>query len=517
MCTQRITTTLQAISPIQWLPDEMLMEIFIHCLPEDDQFSRTLAPLSICWVCQVWRSVALSNSSLWKRLAFWTPSPSRRDDLCYPTRLVNQWLAHSRPLPLKLFFERGMSRNDVKTFTDLVLLEHYSRCQHLELSVSSLSARGLINFVNLPPGSLGSLESLVLDGLDEAPFTSGNDNEDDDNVLITVFESSPKLRQLATTTLDFMFHVGADEVRFNVHIIPWGPLTHVWISESINVEVFVHALVECRAIQFLRVSLSLTDEDEGANRASYEHFPPRVVLPNLTDMFLSVDGGSTFPTAMNIFHFPALTAFHFRRFYNHPEDPDPFSLDGSAHFSSQLRHIQRLRLTGRVGPTEQIISFLRRLSALTILELDTFLDYEMLLPVLFPPKAVSLLPNLAKLELHLEGLELGFPRAPLSDIIEITKNNNTFRRMRKIFPDTSQPCIFRFREMVESSKSCFLRDIRVFCLRSPTCEKSLRELRKQFRSSALATLFEKKDASSRHVSDRYLMDKRGALTHFTLT
>lgn len=241
------------------------------------------------------------------------------------------------------------------------------------------------------------------------------------------------------------------------------------------------------------------------------------VLPNLTDMFLSVDGGSSFPTAMNIFQFPALTAFHFRRFYNHPEDPDRFSLDGSAHFSSQLRHIQHLRLTGRVGPTEQIISFLRRISALTILSLDIFVDYTMLLPVLFPPGAVSSLPNLTKLDLHLEGLELAFPRGPLCDIIEITKNGNMFRRMRKITLDTSQPCIFRFREMVESSKSRSLRDIHVFCLRSPTCEKSLRELRKQFRSSTLATLFEKKDVSSRFVSDRYLMSKGGALTNFTLT
>lgn len=161
---------------------------------------------------------------------------------------------------------------------------------------------------------------------------------------------------------------------------------------------------------------------------------------------------------MNIFQFPALTAFHFRRFYNHPEDPDRFSLDGSAHFSSQLRHIQHLRLTGRVGPTEQIISFLRRISALTILSLDIFVDYTMLLPVLFPPGAVSSLPNLTKLDLHLEGLELAFPRGPLCDIIEITKNGNMFRRMRKITLDTSQPCIFRFREMVESSKSRSLRD-----------------------------------------------------------
>lgn len=514
MCSQRTTATLQEISPIKWLPDEMLTEIFFHCLPEDHHFSRTLAPLSICWVCQVWRTLALSNSSFWKKLSFWTPTESKRDLLCYPTRLVNQWLAHSRSSPLQLCFEPELSRSDLKTFADLVLLEHYSQCQHLELSVSSLSARGLINFINLPPGSLSSLESLVLDGLDEAHFLIEEDDDDEDaTVPITVFESSPKLEKFVTSSLDFMFHVSGDKVQFNAPAIPWPPLTHILITNFINIEVFVHALVECLALQFLRVSLRAA-EDEEHGHARSAHFPRHVILPNLTALCLSVDGGSCFPAALNIFHLPALTAVHFRRKWF--EGRDLFSWDNSGHFVSQLRHAEHLSLTGHVGPTEQIISLLRRTPAVTNLMLDISINYMILLPVLFSPDAASLLPYLVHLELHLEGQELCYPRVPQTDVIEIIKSGNMVRRMRSISVDSLQPCIFRIREMIESSQPSLLRSIRLFPLRGPSCEKSLREFRNQFRSSILTTHFEKKYTSLRHgCSDRDLMEN--AMTNFILT
>lgn len=522
MCAQQTLLTLQALSPVLWIPNEVLVEIFLHSLPEDYRFSRKLAPLVLCWVCQSWRHLVFSNPKLWKRLSFWAPPTCRRDRLCYPTRLVNRWLSHSQTLPLRLFFEPGMTRNHLKTFVELVLLEYYAQCQHLELSVSTLSARGLINFINLPPGSLCSLESLVLDGFDEVPFSSAEDDDedeiDDENtsipIPITVFTSSPKLRKLATSSLNFIYHVDVDKLQFNMDILPWGGLTHLLITDFINIDVFVRALAECLALRFLRVSLSLLVENEEPNHVANPDLPIRVVLQDLTAMYVTVDGGSSFPPAMDIFQLPALTDLHFRRCC---EATDRFSWDESVHFCSQLGLLRHLKLTGHVGSTQQVISFLRRTSTVTTLFMNIVVDYTTLIPVLFPAETVPPLPYLTNLELHLESRELCYPQVPASDIFEVTNGSTTFRRMRNIDVDTLQPCIFRLREAIELTQRSSLRDINLFYLRGPLCEKSLREVRRQFHSSVLATHFEKNNVSKRGGSDRVLMDAQCASTSYTIS
>lgn len=522
MCTRRATTVLQALSPIQWIPHEILTEIFIHCLPEDHRFSRTLAPLSVSQVCRVWRTLAFSNHSLWKKLSFWSPPTSKRDHLCYPTRLVNKWLSHGGLLPLQLYFDCGMPYTHMKTFVELVLLEHYSRCQHLELSLTSSSVRGLVNFINLPAGSLIRLECLVLDGLDEVVLSSGEDEVDEEDegediiIPTTVFQESPMLQKLATSSLDFAFHVGNDEIQFNILILPWIQLTHLLITEFIDIDIFVHTLAECLAIQFLRVSLNLKRNVEEPSHANHTNLPVRVVLPDLTAIYISVNGGLTFPCAMNIFQFPALNALHFRRHHNNLAETDLFAWTESAHFCAQLGRLQHLSLTGHIGSTEQVISLLQCTSTITTLTLDIFVDYAMLIPVLFPENSVSPLPRLAKLELHLERRELCYPRGTPVDIFEIHRTGVTLRRMRDISQESLQPCIFRLREMIESTQACHLRSLFMFYLRGPPCDKSLHEVRKQFRSSTLETRFEKKNTSLRTGLDRDLIKNHSASTSYTL-
>lgn len=413
-----------------------------------------------------------------------------------------------------------MSYAHLRTFTELVLLEHYPRCQHLELSVSSSSVRGLVNFINLPAGSLSRLESLVLNGLDEVILSSGEDSGDEDGedegVLVptTVFQSSPMLRKLATSSLDFAFHVGDDEIQFNAHVLPWLDLTHLFITEFVDIDIFVHTLAECLAIQFLRVSLNLKSDDEEPNR--HINLPVHIVLPSLAAIYISVNGGSSFPSSMDTFQFPALNALHFRRHDDDLELPDLFTWTESAHFRNQLGHLQHLSLTGYVGSTEEVILLLRHARAITTLVLDIYIDYAILIPILFPEDGVSLLPHLAKLELHLERQELCYPPGAPINIIEITRSNFAIRRMRDISQESLQPCIFRMRELIESTQLCLLRSLRMFYLRGPSCEKSLRELRKQFRSSILKTQFEKKNVSSRVGLDRYLMENHHVSTSYTL-
>lgn len=500
MWRRQSRTIAHTISPIQWLPPEILSEIFHHCLPDDYHFSRRLAPLLICLVCRSWHTLALSIGGLWNKIAFWSPPPSNRDLLCYPTRLVNKWLAHSGSLPLQIRFDHGMSLNHIKTYVELVLLEYYPRIQYLELSVSRTTAPGLHNFINLPPGSLTSLKSAVFEHLDEADFVLSDDGTDvteDTPFPITVFNSSPQLQKLTTSFLEFTHHLTIAGTVFHSSVLPWPNLTHFSVTDFVYVDIFVAALAECVKIQFLRVSLNLLHEEERPPNASLAGPPAKVVLPNLTAMFISLDGGLFFPPEMDIFTFPALVDVHIRRYQDDATAVDQFSWVKSTHFCKQLYHLRQLTLTGYVGSGEQVIALLRSMPTLIKLSLDIFADYETLLPALFPSDTTSPIHRVNYLAIHAEGGDLFFPRGP------VLRNVQGRSRMRHITDDALQPALFRFREMIESAHT-HLHTLRAFILQmaGPSYSKVLRKLRAQFFTSVLDTQFKSKFDSLRGCSDQ---------------
>ncbi|KAG2112477.1 hypothetical protein BD769DRAFT_1778756 [Suillus cothurnatus] len=57
-------------SPIWRLPTEILAQIFLYCIPEDENRTPApyLAPMLLTTVCRRWREVAVDMSSLWRRL-----------------------------------------------------------------------------------------------------------------------------------------------------------------------------------------------------------------------------------------------------------------------------------------------------------------------------------------------------------------------------------------------------------------------------------------------------------------
>ncbi|KAG2087523.1 uncharacterized protein F5147DRAFT_527038, partial [Suillus discolor] len=58
------------VSPLWSLPDEILSNIFVHCLPNDKHLSlaQNEAPVLLTRVCQKWRKVAVNTSELWYKL-----------------------------------------------------------------------------------------------------------------------------------------------------------------------------------------------------------------------------------------------------------------------------------------------------------------------------------------------------------------------------------------------------------------------------------------------------------------
>lgn len=391
---------------------------------------------------------------------------------------MDSWLQYSGRAPLNLFFELGLAYHHLKLFTELILLGHFSRCRHLSFHVDSGSAFALVHFATLPPGSLRSLESLVLENLDEADFEFQGDEEP----AITVFQDSPHLKKVTTNILDFSFqNCAAGAIpKFDFRFLPWGRLTHLVITNYIRLEVFVVALSECTALQFLRASLDLHEDNEPWDMGDW--YPQqRIALLTLAELYITLTGGHRFPPMMDAFTFPGLKHLHFRRSQaiDASSPSDYFSWGESQHFLSQLCSLQQLSLVGRVGSEQQVLILLRSASKATSLMLDIWTDYRAVIPELFPsPRDTEfIMPFLARIELHLESEDFPFP----SDCI-----------------------------VVAAAHSVFLKSIAVYHLVGPGCRSELQEVCSSFESCRLDAWFGFLKNSARFRTDARLIDEEHA-------
>lgn len=394
--------------------------------------------------------------------------------MCYPVHRLSPWILLSGNTTLSLFFEPGLVYHHIKLFAELILLAHFPRCQHLAFHLTEESAFGLIHFVTMPPASLVHLESLVLDGLDEAYFPFK-----DEGPMITVFQRSPRLRRVTTDLLGFSFVVENEaEIpqfnQFNLQVLPWAQLTHLTITDFVLAEVFFTILTECSAIRFLRVSLDIADQ-------SHSDYQQRVILSSLTQFSLSVTGGSCLPFMMNKFDFPALQQLHFRRYQDidslHPLDL--FSWRESQGFTHQLRNLRQLSLVGRVGSKDEVLALLRSTPSLTKLTLNIWTEYSTVIPVLFPlpdPNHHStefLLPLLVDLQLRIEEEDFPFPSHYIA---------------------------------AASLHSAIINTLSVYCLEWIHCMRDMQELCRNFAPYRLKTRFVMVDRSIRFDTDAHLID-----------
>ncbi|KAG2342534.1 hypothetical protein BDR05DRAFT_886105, partial [Suillus weaverae] len=63
----RILENRARISPVRFLPTEILQQIFKSCLPNDRYVVPHIlsAPLLLCQICRRWRDIALATPELW--------------------------------------------------------------------------------------------------------------------------------------------------------------------------------------------------------------------------------------------------------------------------------------------------------------------------------------------------------------------------------------------------------------------------------------------------------------------
>ncbi|KAJ7601180.1 hypothetical protein C8J56DRAFT_912353 [Mycena floridula] len=92
------------LAPIRRLPEDMLREIFVHCLPANKAAATVItdAPLLLGRICHSWRELALSTPALWASIHVQFPYDV---DLARAQRLCDEaqtWLARSGTCPLTI-------------------------------------------------------------------------------------------------------------------------------------------------------------------------------------------------------------------------------------------------------------------------------------------------------------------------------------------------------------------------------------------------------------------------------
>jgi hypothetical protein len=140
-------------TPMRRIPEELLQEIFIRCLPVDHNalMSATQAPLLLGQVCSQWRSVSSSTPRLWSSLHIavtevpppWIwGEPNARvepvDDALHP-EAVRMWLGRSGALPLSISLYYPSSPTSANGEKQMIssLTPFASRWRHIILLVSA--------------------------------------------------------------------------------------------------------------------------------------------------------------------------------------------------------------------------------------------------------------------------------------------------------------------------------------------------------------------------------------------
>ena len=212
------------LSPIQRLPNELLSEIFVHCLPDQQKMGATRgsfrskeAPLLLGSVCSHWRAVSLSTQELWSFVWINFSIPTINSD----TANANIWLERAKKRPLSLALCQSPSALSHTQRIDILVhsvLSISHQCHHIMLDVQEY----ILEALSPMKGRLPLLQSQSQSP--RTPKWSAGASTCD------TFEIAPNLRKvhLAANPLTFVLRNWSPLIWLK---LPWTQLTE-FVSDS---------------------------------------------------------------------------------------------------------------------------------------------------------------------------------------------------------------------------------------------------------------------------------------------
>ncbi|KAF8815372.1 hypothetical protein BYT27DRAFT_7249259 [Phlegmacium glaucopus] len=185
LCTEILRVHNAVLSPVRWLPPEILEQIFRHCTwqftPGQNGHWREL-PWAISQVCQTWRAVALNLPFLWNRLPIHLRDNTRANLDALATFLEGL-LARSRNAPLYLYVYAPFKEYDWHPLIN-VLVPHSERMEELAIESSTIT----VNAFQKIKGRLPLLRKLTLSKVSQPRHANA--------MIIDIFQHAPLLREV---------------------------------------------------------------------------------------------------------------------------------------------------------------------------------------------------------------------------------------------------------------------------------------------------------------------------------
>ncbi|KAJ4490680.1 hypothetical protein J3R30DRAFT_121147 [Lentinula aciculospora] len=179
---------------VNYLPVELLREVFIYLLPDQDWRLQDTPPpqLLLVQICSYWRNVALTYPRLWS--TFMVVSPIKRH-----IPMIKLWLKRSGQYPLTLYIDHHNSDAEETIMTTNAVIELLRPHVHRWKSATFFFFAEYIqsSFLALPHDEYPLLETLSLD-LTGAFYRGPDYMEQVEKIFIP--SSSPRLRAITWET-----------------------------------------------------------------------------------------------------------------------------------------------------------------------------------------------------------------------------------------------------------------------------------------------------------------------------
>lgn len=314
---ERLTYSFRRVS------DDVLREIFLHCLPSDHNPIMSIhePPFALALVCQRWKSVVFETPRLWARIHIPLPiypQPDGGDEENFQHTLskfqqrlfahcnaVHSWLSRSGACPLSISFNPSMTY-PIQNKTHLMpyletLLEFSSRWHTLELTV--LTGDFSSFFAAIPASAVPILHSL---NITFAQHWQDWNQPHSHMWPKSGFINTPSLRQLG------FYHYPAPVTSLEVE---WSRLTRLdipdprvpWQDKGLSM-IQTHTLFS-NCPNLVHLSIDVEDTGDGV----YLFLP--ITLQRLESLDI-LDAASSLQTLLNVISFPSLCTIRFQSLFS---------------------------------------------------------------------------------------------------------------------------------------------------------------------------------------------------------
>ena len=345
-----------AVAPHRILPNEILGDIFLHCLPGAIRIPPGLdlpaAPFNVTRVSSRWRRVALGTPRLWSdiHIEYFLPSRAVRD-----TEIARQLIARSGNSSVSLTVALRWDNSNSTVLSDALrqlIVPHATRLKDLVLcDYGLLSCKHLLSL--LP-------DSFKFDTLETVNLIFSDGQSWDVEFEAVVFPPAPHLRKFA-----YKQKGSASFYPSRFHL-PWSQLTDICIVRdmcALEAHLMLGhcvSLVNCSLV--IWGTFNLLNDDERATLRKLHQLPPTVV-PNLATLLL--DHTLDFTEFLRNLVPPCLASF---RFGKHCISQKQSSSWGSVFVPFLMRAPRLTRLSiNQAVPEDTVESILCAVPSLTTL------------------------------------------------------------------------------------------------------------------------------------------------------